>query len=51
MYENALGRSPVAQDDTDLNQLIGQFTSSGNHIDELLIQLVGNDGFRFATPM
>jgi hypothetical protein len=51
VYENALGRSPVAQDDTDLNQLIGQFTSSGNHIDELLIQLVGNDGFRFATPM
>jgi hypothetical protein len=51
VYENALGRSPVAQDDTDLNQLIGQFTSSGNHIDQLLIQLVGNDGFRFVTPM
>jgi uncharacterized protein DUF1592/uncharacterized protein DUF1588/uncharacterized protein DUF1595/uncharacterized protein DUF1585 len=51
VYENALGRAPLAQDTADLNQLIGQFSSAGNHIDQLLIQLVGNDGFRFVAPM
>jgi hypothetical protein len=51
MYENALGRLPVAQDDNELDQLISEFSASGNHIDQLLINLVGNDGFRFVTPM
>ncbi|HEY2902352.1 MAG TPA: DUF1592 domain-containing protein [Polyangia bacterium] len=51
LYENALGRVPVAQDGAALNKLIGQFAASGNHIDQLLVNLVGNDGFRFLTPM
>ncbi len=51
VYENALGRAPVDQDGTDLDLLIGQFAASGNLIDQLLVQLVGNDGFRFVTPM
>jgi hypothetical protein len=50
-YENALGRAPVTVDSTDLDQLIAEFAASGNHIDQLLIQLVSNDGFRFVTPM
>jgi hypothetical protein len=51
VYENALGRAPVDQDGADLDLLIGQFAASGNLIDQLLVQLVGNDGFRFVTPM
>ena len=34
-----------------LNSLIGPFTRSGNKIDQLLVNLVANDGFRFVAPM
>ena len=51
IYENALGRAPVAADNNAINQLAGQFSTAGNRIDQLLVNLVGNDGFRFVTPM
>jgi len=51
VYENALGRLPANVDGPDLDQLIGQFVSAGNRIDQVLVNLVGNDGFRFVTPM
>jgi hypothetical protein len=51
VYENALGRLPVDVDQAALDSLIGQFTKSGNKIDQLLVNLVANDGFRFVAPM
>ena len=51
IYENALGRTPVAIDNNTINQLAGQFSAAGNRLDQLLVDLVGSDGFRFVTPM
>jgi len=51
VYENALGRLPTNLDGAELDQLIGQFVTAGNRIDQVLVKLVGNDGFRFVTPM
>jgi hypothetical protein len=51
IYENALGRVPVRADAAALNQLIGQFVQSGHRLDQLLVDVVGNDGFRFVAPM
>jgi hypothetical protein len=51
IYENALGRAPVAIDNNAINQLAGQFSGAGNRLDQLLVDLVGSDGFRFVTPM
>jgi hypothetical protein len=51
VYENALGRLPTNADGAALDQLITQFVASGNRIDQLLANLVGNDGYRFVTPM
>ena len=51
IYENALGRAPVAIDNNAINQLAGQFSAAGNRLDQLLVNLVASDGFRFVTPM
>jgi len=51
VYENALGRLPVNVDQAALTSLIGTFMKSGNKLDELLVNLVANDGFRFVAPM
>jgi hypothetical protein len=51
VYENALGRLPVGLDRAALDQLIDQFVKNGNRVDQLLVNLVGNDGFRFVAPM
>jgi len=51
IYQNALGRVPVSADAAALNQLIAKFVQSGHRLDQLLVELVGNDGFRFVTPM
>jgi Protein of unknown function (DUF1592)/Protein of unknown function (DUF1588)/Protein of unknown function (DUF1595)/Protein of unknown function (DUF1585) len=50
LYENALGRLPTNADGAALGQLITAFTASGNRIDQLLANLVGNDGYRFVAP-
>ena len=44
-------RARVDVDQAALNSLIDQFTKSGNKIDQLLVNLVANDGFRFVAPM
>jgi hypothetical protein len=51
VYENALGRLPTNLDVAALDQLITQFVASGNRIDQLLVNLVGNNGYRFVAPM
>jgi hypothetical protein len=51
VYENALGRLPLDVDGTALDALIGQFVTAGNRVDQLLVNLVTNDGFRFVAPM
>ena len=51
VYENALGRLPLDVDGAALDTLIGKFTSAGNRVDQLLVDLVTNDGFRFVAPM
>ena len=51
VYENALGRLPIDMDQTALGNLIGEFVKNGNKIDQLLVNLVANDGFRFVAPM
>jgi hypothetical protein len=50
IYQNALGRLPLEVDTAVLNQLIAPFTAGGNRMDQLLVDLVGSDGFRFVTP-
>ena len=51
-FQNALGRAPWSLSTTiAINQLAGQFSTAGNRIDQLLVNLVASDGFRFVTPM
>ncbi|MEA2697001.1 MAG: hypothetical protein QOI66_1272 [Myxococcales bacterium] len=50
VYESALGRLPIAVDAAALDQLITKFNGSGHHIDQLLVDLSGSDGFRFISP-
>jgi hypothetical protein len=50
MYANALGRTPINLDGAALDQLAGQFASSGNRADQLLVSLVTSDSFRFVQP-
>jgi hypothetical protein len=50
VYENALGRLPIDIDAAALDQLITKFNGSGHHIDQLLVDLAGSDGFRFVSP-
>jgi hypothetical protein len=50
VYENALGRLPIDIDTAALDQLISKFNGSGHHVDQLLVDLAGSDGFRFVSP-
>jgi hypothetical protein len=50
IYENALGRLPVALDGPALDQLITKFAAAGNRMDQLYVDLTTNDGFRFVAP-
>jgi len=50
VYENALGRLPIDVDTAALDQLITRFNASGHHVDQLLVDLAGSDGFRFVSP-
>ncbi|HET6280757.1 MAG TPA: DUF1588 domain-containing protein, partial [Polyangia bacterium] len=50
VYENALGRLPIYVDTAALDQLITKFNASGHHVDQLLVDLVSSDGFRFVSP-
>jgi hypothetical protein len=50
VYESALGRLPIDVDTAVLDQLITKFNTSGHHVDQLLVDLAGSDGFRFVSP-
>jgi hypothetical protein len=49
MYANALGRTPIELDSAAIDRLTSPFASS-HHIDELLVNLVTSDSFRFVEP-
>jgi hypothetical protein len=50
MYANALGRTAIQMDGAALDRLAGSFASGGNKVDELLVNLVTSDSFRFVEP-
>jgi hypothetical protein len=33
-----------------LDQLASGFSAAGNHVDQLMVDLVASDGFRFVEP-
>ncbi|HXI58600.1 MAG TPA: DUF1592 domain-containing protein [Polyangia bacterium] len=50
LYTNALGRAPGERDGTVLTKLASSFATGGNHFDQLLLDLVASEGFRFVEP-
>ena len=50
MYANALGRRANAIDGPALDRLAIRFASGGNRFDEMLVDLVTSDSFRFVEP-
>jgi hypothetical protein len=50
LYANALGRAAITVDAAALDALANQFGASGHHVDQLLVELVSSDAFRFVTP-
>jgi hypothetical protein len=49
-YAYAQGRAPNAADGPALDGLAGRFATGGNHVDQLLADLVSSDAFRFVQP-
>jgi hypothetical protein len=50
VYTNALGRAPGERDAPVLNKLAATFASGGHQLDQLMIELVASEGFRFVEP-
>ncbi|HXK19224.1 MAG TPA: DUF1588 domain-containing protein, partial [Polyangiaceae bacterium] len=50
LYTQALGRAPVERDALVLDALATHFAAGGNRFDQLLLDLVASDGFRFVQP-
>jgi hypothetical protein len=50
MYANVLGRSANVLDGPALDGLATRFASGGNKFDEMLVDLVTSDSFRFVEP-
>jgi hypothetical protein len=50
MYANALGRKANEIDGPALDRLSVQFASGGNRVDQMLVDLVTSDSFRFVEP-
>jgi hypothetical protein len=50
LYTHALGRSPGGRDGAVLNKLASGFAAGGNHFDQLMLDLVASEGFRFVEP-
>ena len=48
---NALGRVAIDVDGPALNALAKQFGESGNRVDQLLLNLVNSEAFRFVEPV
>ncbi|HEX4405758.1 MAG TPA: DUF1592 domain-containing protein [Polyangia bacterium] len=50
VYTFAEGRALTGHDNPALDALATTFTKNGNHVDQLLLDLVSSDAFRFVTP-
>jgi PAS domain-containing protein len=50
VYANALGRIAIDLDAPTVATLAKQFAASGNHADELLLNVISSDSFRFVLP-
>jgi len=50
VYASALGRIALDLDAAALSALAKQFAMSGNHADELLLDVISSDSFRFVAP-
>jgi hypothetical protein len=50
IYENALGRTLGSADGAVLDALSGRFAASGHRVDQLLVDLVSSEAFRFVQP-
>jgi Protein of unknown function (DUF1592)/Protein of unknown function (DUF1588)/Protein of unknown function (DUF1595)/Protein of unknown function (DUF1585)/Protein of unknown function (DUF1587) len=50
LYTFAEGRKLNGHDAPALDGLATAFAKNGNHVDQLLLDLVSSDGFRFVTP-
>jgi hypothetical protein len=50
LYTNALGRAPGERDGPVLNKLAAGFAAGGNHLDQLMLDLVASEGFRLVEP-
>ena len=49
-YASSLGRTAITLDGTALDHLSEQFAAGGNKVDQLLVNLVTSDSFRFVEP-
>jgi hypothetical protein len=50
VYQNALGRPAIALDDDAINGLAAQFAANKNQADQLLLNVVSSEAFRFVAP-
>jgi len=50
IYENALGRTLGSADGAVLDALSSRFAASGHRVDQLLVDLVSSEAFRFVQP-
>jgi hypothetical protein len=50
LYTHALGRTPGEHDAAVLNKLAASFAAAGNRFDQLMLELVASEGFRFVEP-
>jgi hypothetical protein len=50
IYENALGRTLGEADGPVLEALAGRFAAENNRVDQLFVDLVSSDAFRFVQP-
>ncbi len=50
VYASALGRTALDLDGAAISALATKFASSGNHADELLLDVIASDSFRFVQP-
>jgi len=50
VYANALGRLAIDLDATAVANLAKQFATGGNHADQLLLDVISSDSFRFVLP-
>lgn len=51
LYLHAQGRDPVAVDDIAIAELTATFSSGGHRFDQLLLELLASEAFRFVEPV